>query len=134
VITDFGLALSDEQTRLTRTDELVGTPEYMAPEQADPGPLTPAADIYALGLIMYEMLTGQRPFDKGATPQATVLLRKEVAPRPLRELAPQIDGSWERAIRRCLEREPADRFAHARDICASLAGDAPSRKPPTRKA
>ena len=83
---------------------------------------------------MYEMLTGQRPFDKGATPQATVLLRKEVPPRPLRELLPQIDGSWELAIGRCLEPEPADRFPHARDICATLASGPPSRKSPARRA
>ena len=53
MITDFGIALSAEQTdmRLTESDELVGTPEYMAPEQAEPGPATPATDIYALGLI-----------------------------------------------------------------------------------
>ena len=66
VITDFGLALSDEQTRLTRSDELVGTPAYMAPEQSDPGEITAAADIYALGLIMYEMLAGCAPFGVGA--------------------------------------------------------------------
>jgi len=122
VITDFGLALSGEQTRLTRTDEMVGTPDYMAPEQTDPGVLTPAADIYALGLILYEMLTGQRPFEKGPTPQATVLLRKEVPPRPLRELLPEVDAAWELAINRCLEPEPVDRFAHARDFVAALAG------------
>jgi serine/threonine protein kinase len=64
VIADFGLALSEEQSdmRLTESDELVGTPEYMAPEQAEPGPATPATDIYALGLILYEMLSKRRPF------------------------------------------------------------------------
>jgi serine/threonine protein kinase len=133
VITDFGLALSDEQTRLTRSDELVGTPDYMAPEQMDPGPLTAAADIYALGLIMYEMLTAQRPFPAGATPQATVLLRKQVSPRPLRALLPDIDAAWEITIGRCLERDPDDRFPHARDVIASLSGELPSRKRPRSK-
>ena len=68
VITDFGLALSEEQSdmRLTESDELVGTPEYMAPEQAEPGPATPATDIYALGLILYEMLSKRRPFERRA--------------------------------------------------------------------
>ena len=128
VITDFGLALTDEQTRLTRSDELVGTPDYMAPEQTDPGPLTSAADIYALGLIMYEMLTAQRPFPVGATPQATVLMRKEVPPRPLRALLPHIDPAWEVTIGRCLERDPDDRFARAQDVMASLRGELTSRK------
>jgi serine/threonine protein kinase len=133
VITDFGLAISDEQTRLTRSDELIGTPDYMAPEQSDPGALTPAADIYALGLIAYEMLTAQRPFAVGATPHATVLLRKEIPPRPLREVLPEIDTIWERAIARCLQPRPADRFAHARDFIAGLAGTAgPRRSPPRR--
>ncbi len=131
VITDFGLALSDEQTRLTRSDEVVGTPDYMAPEQLDPGALTSAADIYAMGLIIYEMLTLKRPFTSGATPHATVLLRKEGLPRPLRELIPEIDAAWELTIGRCLEREPDDRFAHARDVIAALAGK-PSRPPRTR--
>jgi serine/threonine protein kinase len=128
VITDFGLALTDEQTRLTRSDELVGTPDYMAPEQMDPGPLTPAADIYALGLILYEMLTAQRPFPAGPTPQATVLLRRQVSPRPLRTALPDIDAAWEATIGRCLARDPDSRFSRARDVLAALDGDLPSRK------
>ena len=68
VITDFGLALSEDQSemRLTQSDELVGTPEYMAPEQAEPAPATPAADIYALGLILYEMLSSGAPSKRPA--------------------------------------------------------------------
>jgi serine/threonine protein kinase len=130
VITDFGLALSDEQTRLTRSDELVGTPDYMAPEQAEPGALTPAADLYAMGLIMYEMLAGRGPFDAGATPLATVLLRKQIRPRPLSELVPDVDPAWHTTIHRCLEREPADRFQRAIDVIDALRGKSPPRKPP----
>ena len=100
----------------------------MAPEQCDPGALTPAADIYALGLIMYEMLTGQRPFDKGATPQATVLLRKEVPPRPLRELLPRLDRAWEIAVAAAWNPSPAVDSAHARDVIASLAGARATRR------
>jgi serine/threonine-protein kinase len=129
VITDFGLALTDELTRLTRSDELVGTPAYMAPEQSDLGEITAAADIYALGLIMYEMLVGRPPFDTGPTPLATVLLRKKVKPRPLRNLVPGIDRAWEATIERCLERNPDDRFPRAIDIVASLTGDLPPGTP-----
>jgi len=128
VITDFGLAVSHEQTRLTRSDELVGTPAYMAPEQAEVGEITAAADIYALGLIMYEMLAGAGPFAAGATPVATVLMRKEVPPLPLRQKVPDVDPRWEAAIHRCLQREPGDRFPRALDIVASLSGEPPSTK------
>jgi serine/threonine protein kinase len=120
VITDFGLAVSDEQTRLTRSDELVGTPDYMAPEQSDSDTLTPAADIYALGLVTYEMLTGRRPFASGPTPLATVLLRKEARPPRLRDLVPAIDPAWETTVLRCLAPRPADRFARALDVVVSL--------------
>jgi eukaryotic-like serine/threonine-protein kinase len=128
VITDFGLAVSHEHTRLTRSDELVGTPAYMAPEQAEPGEITAAADIYALGLIMYEMLSGERPFAAGATAVATVLLRKEVPPQPLRQVLPAVDPGWEATIHRCLQPDPGDRFLRAMDIVTSLSGELPPRK------
>jgi len=129
VITDFGLALSEDQfdMRLTESDELVGTPEYMAPEQAEPGPATPATDIYALGLILYEMLSKRRPFETAGTALATVLVRRREPPRPLHEVAPEAPAAWAAAIHRCLERAPARRFASAGEVIAAL-GDEP---PPT---
>jgi eukaryotic-like serine/threonine-protein kinase len=122
VITDFGLALSEEQSdmRLTQSDELVGTPEYMAPEQAEPGPATPATDIYALGLILYEMLSKRRPFESAGTALATVLVRRRSPPRPLHEVAPDAPTAWEAAVHRCLEREPGRRFATASEVIAAL--------------
>jgi serine/threonine protein kinase len=130
VITDFGIALSEEQSdmRLTESDELLGTPEYMAPEQAEIGPVTPATDIYALGLILYEMLSKRRPFETGGTALATVLLRRHSPPRPLREVAPDAPPSWQAAIDRCLEREPSRRFGSAAAVIAALQHDpAPDR-------
>ena len=122
VITDFGLALSEEQSdmRLTETDELVGTPEYMAPEQAEPGPATPATDIYALGLILYEMLSKRRPFESAGTALATVLVRRRFPPRPLREVAPDVPAAWQAAVHRCLERLPGRRFQTAGAVIAAL--------------
>jgi serine/threonine protein kinase len=122
VITDFGLAVSEEQSdmRLTQSDELVGTPEYMAPEQAEPGPATPATDIYALGLILYEMLSKRRPFESAGTALATVLVRRRFPPRPLREVVADVPVAWEAAVHRCLEREPGRRFATAGDVIAAL--------------
>ena len=122
VITDFGLALSEEQSemRLTQSDELVGTPEYMAPEQAEPGPATPATDVYALGLILYEMLSKRRPFESAGTALATVLVRRRSPPRPLREVVPDVPAAWEAAVHRCLERPPGRRFATAGEVVAAL--------------
>jgi len=127
VITDFGIALSSEQgdIRLTQTGELVGTPAYMAPEQSDPGPALPASDIYALGLILYEMLTKRLPFDAEATPLATLLKRRREPPRALRALLPEVDPVWEATILRCLERDPERRFPRAADVGAALRGELP---------
>jgi serine/threonine protein kinase len=127
VITDFGIALNDAQgeLRLTTSGELLGTPEYMAPEQADVGPSTPAADIYALGLIAYEMLTLRLPFERAENPLATVLRRRREPPRPLRELLPRVDPIWEAAVMRCLERLPERRFQRAPQLMAALRGETP---------
>lgn len=134
VITDFGIALSDEQgeIRLTQSGELVGTPEYMAPEQGELGPAWPTTDIYALGLIMYEMLSKQRPFSSGATPLETVLFRRRQPPRPLRDFVPGLDAVWEATIHRCLEREPARRFQGAAEVIAALNGSGPPESSPPR--
>jgi len=136
VITDFGIALSDEQgeIRLTQSGELVGTPDYMAPEQGDLGPAGPTTDIYALGLILYEMLSKQRPFSSAATPMETVLLRRRQPPRPLHEVVPGIDRVWEAVIHRCLERAVARRFQSAAAVVGALRGDVPdpSSSPPAR--
>jgi serine/threonine protein kinase len=130
VITDFGLALSDAQSdmRLTESDELVGTPEYMAPEQAEPGPATPQTDVYAFGLILYEMLSKRRPFESAGTALATVLVRRRAPPRPLQDVAPHVPAPWAAAIHRCLEREPARRYGSAGEVIAAL-GDAPPAPP-----
>ena len=127
VITDFGIALSEDQSemRLTESDELVGTPDYMAPEQAEPGPATPATDIYAFGLILYEMLSKRRPFESAGNALATVLVRRRSPPRPLHEVAPGIPAAWEAAVHRCLEREPDRRFQSAGAVIAALQENPP---------
>jgi serine/threonine protein kinase len=122
IITDFGLAISEEQIALglTESSELIGTPEYMAPEQTEPGSAAPAIDIYAFGIITYEMLTARRPFASGATPVETLLRRRHDSPQPLRAVLANADPVWEAAILRCLERDPARRFARAADFAAAL--------------
>jgi tetratricopeptide (TPR) repeat protein/TolB-like protein len=130
VVTDFGLAQETrsagnvDPARLTDSGMLVGTPDYMAPEQLQDGDITPATDVYALGVVLFEMVTGRLPFD-GATPLSLALTRlQEPAPSP-RRWAPDLDPRWEAVILRCLERDPAQRFARAGEVAAALEPDAP---------
>ena len=127
VVTDFGLAHSnaaDEtlSNAFTGTGELLGTPAYMAPEQLKGGEITTATDVYALGTVLYEVITGRTPF-AGATSLAAALRRlTEDAPSPC-TYVPDLNGRWERSILRCLERNPSDRFSSAAEVIRALSGD-----------
>ena len=123
VLADFGLAGSlapdDGVSRQTTSGWGIGTPAYMAPEQVEGGKIGPAADIYALGVVMYEMATGQVPYE-GQTPLQVAVRRLREKPRPPRELDASVDGRWESAILRCLEVSPEDRFASAAGVASAL--------------
>src|SRR5579863_10266766 len=125
---DFGLALqllaSDEGVSLSTGQGLLGTPAYMAPEQLEGRPATNASDIYALGLVIYEMLTGERAF-VGANLLSSAFKRLSDPPRPPRNFAPDLSPACESIILRCLARNPADRFASARDVATALAENLP---------
>jgi eukaryotic-like serine/threonine-protein kinase len=135
VVTDFGLArasIASERT-ITNTGDILGSPGYMAPEQIEGKPLTPATDIFAFGVVLYEMITRGHPFEAD-TPLASVLTRlREPATSP-RHYLPDLDLSWERAILRCLEREPEDRYSDARDVIAALEGGVTGALPSRRRA
>lgn len=126
VVTDFGLALrSDgvgESRSITTGQALVGTPAYMAPEQIEGRPATAATDVYALGLVIYEMVTGNRPF-QGDTPISAAMKRLSESPIPPRRFKSGISAGWELVILRCLERDPAKRFASADIVAGALAGE-----------
>ena len=138
VVTDFGLAhlVGDASGiadgGITVTGDIPGTPEYMSPEQIEGGVLTPASDIYALGIVVYEMVTGRRPF-AADTPIATALQRV-VGPTPKspRELKPELPAEWDDVIMRCLARYPDGRFRDASDVAHALDGTLPSRPPQSR--
>ncbi len=124
VVTDFGLARPTESadSMLSGTGEVFGTPAYMAPEQIEGGDITPATDVYALGVVMYEMVTGKLPFT-GDSPMSVALKRlKETAPSP-RTIVPDLDPKWESVILRCLKKKPEDRFASVADVARSLSGE-----------
>jgi tetratricopeptide (TPR) repeat protein len=104
----------------------------MAPEQVTGGEVTAATDIYALGCVLYEVITGAPPF-VGANSFSTAFKRVQEDPRPPREHVPGLEPAWDAAILRCLERAPADRFAQACDLTAALTGDAFAPGPRRRR-
>jgi serine/threonine protein kinase len=124
VVTDFGLARlesgEDHRGLTLTTAGVVGTPAYLAPEQIEGKEITPAVDIYALGIVIYEMLTGTVPFI-GDNALSTAVKRLQHAPASPRVHMPGLDARWEAAILRCLERDPAGRFATAPDIAHAIA-------------
>jgi len=122
VLADFGLARSpmDPGGRLTQSGWLVGTPESMSPEQLEGAPATPASDQFSLGAVLYEMATGRRPFQAGATGITEVARRLYESPRPPRELRPEISTRLSDAILRCLARRPEDRFESATRVAETL--------------
>jgi len=126
VVTDFGLALrsetSGEASSFSTGQGLLGTPAYMSPEQIEGRAATVASDIYALGLVIYEMITGNRPF-QGDTPMSVAIKRLSSAPTPPRKFKADLSPIWESVILRCLERDPARRFAKAEDVARALAGE-----------
>ena len=123
VVTDFGLARGAGDGGLAATLALdgasLGTPDYLAPEQVEGREVTPAADVYAFGLVLYEMVTGRLPFS-GDTALATAVQRVREDPPSPRTHVPELDGGWERAILGCLERDPADRFKTAGEALRSM--------------
>jgi WD40 repeat protein len=125
-ITDFGLAKRLDGIAQTATGALLGTPAYMAPEQANGQSVTPATDVYALGAILYECLTGRPPF-LGATLGEVLLEIVSGEPVPPRRMLPRLSRDLETICLKCLEKDPARRYADARaladDLQRFLAGD-----------
>jgi eukaryotic-like serine/threonine-protein kinase len=124
LVADFGIALaasrSEGGTRMTETGMSLGTPHYMAPEQAmGEREITPKADIYALGCVLYEMLTAEPPF-QGATAQAIIARVMTEEPRSLTLQRKMVPVHVEAAVRMALQKLPADRFASAAEFAAAL--------------
>jgi tetratricopeptide (TPR) repeat protein/TolB-like protein/tRNA A-37 threonylcarbamoyl transferase component Bud32 len=124
VITDFGLALrstkeSNPAAPVTGSGDVMGTPAYMSPEQVEGKDLTPASDVYSLGLVLYQMVTGTRAFEDN-TPLAMAVRRIKENPPPPRTLVPDLDRQWESVILRCLEREPKNRFQSGEEVADAL--------------
>jgi serine/threonine-protein kinase len=125
-VTDFGIARSlDVEHGVTQTGTVVGTGEYLAPEQASGGAVSPATDVYSLGVVLWEMLTGRVPF-AGDTFVAVALRHVNEPPPDIRTVRPDVPPRLAAAIDRALQKDPARRFptmqAFADELRACLAG------------
>jgi eukaryotic-like serine/threonine-protein kinase len=134
-LADFGIAKAAEHSDMTKVGSVLGTAAYLSPEQARGEPAGPASDLYALGVVSYQLLAGRLPFDAASL---TDLARKQdtSAPPPLHELDPQIPRALSLVVARALERDAADRFEDAaameRALADSLRGIAPEPTEATR--
>jgi serine/threonine protein kinase len=118
-LTDFGLARAADDIRLTQSGLIAGTPLYMAPEQAAGEPIDVRADLFSLGSVLYELCTGQPPFQ--AASSVAVLRRVcDDTPRPIREINPDIPEPLCRLIERLHAKRPADRPASAQEVADEL--------------
>jgi len=125
-VLDFGIAKvaaetldDDDPKNLTQVGVMIGTPRYMSPEQCSGLTLTPSADVYSLGVIFYEMLTGSVPFS-GSSPLAIALKHASDYPRPPREIVASIPVDLEWLVLRTLEKRPEDRPANASEFRTEL--------------
>ncbi|MEO5894137.1 MAG: protein kinase [Vicinamibacterales bacterium] len=122
VIPLSGVNVAAEQATLaalTGSHTVVGTPQYMAPEQIEAREVDARTDIFAFGCVLYELLTGQRPFE-GQTSSSVMAAILATKPRPLEELLPLTPPALERIVSRCLAKDPEDRWQTARDVAAEL--------------
>jgi serine/threonine protein kinase len=123
-IADFGIARTLQATQLTEVGTVLGTAAYLAPEQAAGEPVTAAADIYSVGAVGYELLTGRTPYSFDSLTDLGVKQREE-AVTPVARLAPDVPRDVDRAVRHCLAFHPAERPDSAASLARELAQASP---------
>jgi serine/threonine protein kinase len=124
LLTDFGIAKimeGSQSTQLTAAGSILGTPAYMSPEQAQGGSIDGRSDIYSLGVVLYELLTGEPPY-QGETPYAVVLKHVSDPLPPPRQKNPNVPEDFERIVFRAMAKNPHDRFDTAADMATALEG------------
>ena len=119
LVTDFGIAQVSEGPGITAQGEVLGTAEFMSPEQANGEAVDERSDIYSLGVVGYYMLAGRLPFE-GETVAAVLAKHITQAAPPLSSVAPEVPKHLARAMDRCLAKDPANRFANGEDLAAAM--------------
>jgi Tol biopolymer transport system component/tRNA A-37 threonylcarbamoyl transferase component Bud32 len=118
-IMDFGIARSLKTKGITRVGVMIGTPEYMSPEQVEAKEVDQRSDIYSLGVILYEMVTGKVPFG-GETPLSIAMKHKSEIPKNPRELNSQLPEDLSRLILKCMEKDKEKRYQSSGEVCSEL--------------
>jgi serine/threonine-protein kinase len=118
-LTDFGIARAAEQTRITQVGSVVGTAAYLAPEQVRGDEATPATDVYALGVVLYQLLTGRLPYE-GSTLAELAVRQENDRPLPPSAYNPEVPDSVGSAVLRALEGDPSRRYASADELAGGL--------------
>ncbi len=127
-VTDFGIARAGTSD-MTETGSIMGTAQYLSPEQAQGRPVDARSDLYAIGIVLYELLTGRVPFD-AESPVTIALMQVNEAPLPPRQLVPAIPPELEAIVLRAMEKDPARRFADADEFIAALEAGRVAPLPP----
>ncbi len=128
-VADFGIARAANSTEMTQTGAIVGTVQYLSPEQAEGHPVDARSDLYSTGIVLYELLTGHPPFD-GEAPISVALKQINERPVPPGQMRPGIPPALEAVVMRSLEKDPALRYQSAEDFIAALEQ---ARRAPTRQ-
>ncbi|TMK27146.1 MAG: hypothetical protein E6G62_00685 [Actinobacteria bacterium] len=120
-VLDFGIARALAATSLTRASTVIGTAGYLSPEQAEGGPVDARSDLYGLGCLLYEMLTGRPPF---VADSAAALVHQHLTrpPDPPSRWRPEVSPALDEAVLRCLAKDPGERYARAQDLSGALSG------------
>src|SRR6476661_10833240 len=132
-LTDFGIARAAEQTRLTQVGSVVGTAAYLAPEQARGEEATPASDVYALGVVIYQLLAGRLPWE-GSSLAELAIRRENERPLPPSSYDAAVPETLSTAVLRSLEGDPAARYSTARQLSAALRAGLSGQEPPQAEA
>jgi serine/threonine protein kinase len=118
-VADFGVAKITEGMDITMAGTMIGTPSYLAPERVNGEPASTASDVYSVGVMLYELLTGQRPFEAD-TPLGLLRAIQQEEPTPLAEACPQLDPTVADAVAKAMAKDPAERYQDAREMLEDL--------------